>query len=113
MSNVTPIRTTWSAGAFHMAATVSPCICRMTRIGFYAGKDPGAPLLSTTSREALVLNPDKSVRHYFYLQSEHGEGVILAERLLALKGAPNFRDLGGYEGEEGRKLRWGKAIPVK
>jgi protein-tyrosine phosphatase len=34
--------------------------------------------------------------------------VILAERQLALEGTPNFRDLGGYEGDEGRKMRWGK-----
>jgi protein-tyrosine phosphatase len=75
---------------------------------FYVEGDPGEPLLTTTEREALVTNPDKNVRHYFYLESEHGEGVILAERILALEGTPNFRDMGGYEGEEGRKLRWGK-----
>ncbi|MCB1703667.1 MAG: tyrosine-protein phosphatase [Halioglobus sp.] len=75
---------------------------------FYAGGDPGTPVLSTQAREALVPCPDDGVRHYFYLQSEHGEGVILAERKLALEGTPNFRDLGGYQGHEGRKLRWGK-----
>ena len=75
---------------------------------FYVGGDPGEALLSTEAREALVPNPDKTVRHYFYLQSEHGEGVILAERQLDLEGTPNFRDMGGYEGEDGRKLRWGK-----
>lgn len=75
---------------------------------FYAGGDPGEPVLTTQAREALVRCPDKGVRHYFYLQSEHGEGVILAERKLDLEGTPNFRDLGGYQGHEGRKLRWGK-----
>ena len=75
---------------------------------FYAGDDPGKPVLSTSAREALVPNPEKGVRHYFYLESERGEGVILAERQLVLEGTPNFRDLGGYEGHEGRKLRWGK-----
>jgi protein-tyrosine phosphatase len=75
---------------------------------FYAGGDPGEALLATNAREALVPNPDKTVRHYFYLQSEHGEGVILAERQLDLEGTPNFRDMGGYEGADGRKLRWGK-----
>lgn len=75
---------------------------------FYAGGHPGEPVLTTEAREALVPCPDKGVRHYFYLQSEHGEGVILAERKLDLEGTPNFRDLGGYQGHEGRKLRWGK-----
>jgi protein-tyrosine phosphatase len=29
------------------------------------------------------------------------------KRHLALEGAPNFRDLGGYETEDGRHVRWG------
>jgi protein-tyrosine phosphatase len=75
---------------------------------YYAGHDPGVPLLRTREQEALVANPDKGVRHYFYLESEQGEGVILAERQLSLQGTPNFRDLGGYEAHEGRRLKWGK-----
>jgi protein-tyrosine phosphatase len=75
---------------------------------YYAGGDPGEPLLSTTQDEALVFNPDKGVRHYFYLESECGDAVILAERQLSLQGTPNFRDLGGYEAHGGRRLKWGK-----
>ena len=65
-------------------------------------------MLYTTNQEAWVTNPDKGVRHYFRLESESGEAVILAERQLSLQGTPNFRDLGGYETMEGRCLRWGK-----
>lgn len=75
---------------------------------FYSSDDPGTPVAYATGEEALVTNPDKGVRHYFYLESENGEGVILAERRLSLEGAPNFRDLGGYETEDGRRLKWGK-----
>ena len=75
---------------------------------YYSGIDPGTPLLQTSGEEAVIDNPDEAVRHYFYLQSEHGEGVILAERKLSLQGTPNFRDLGGYETEDGRRLKWGK-----
>ena len=75
---------------------------------YYGGGDPGTPLLYTTNEEARVTNPDKGVRHYFYLESESGEAVVLAERKLSLQGTPNFRDLGGHETEEGRRLRWGK-----
>ncbi len=75
---------------------------------YYAGRDLGTPLLHTTDEVVLVPNPDKGVRHYFYLESEQGEAVIFAERKLPLQGTPNFRDLGGYETEEGRRLRWGK-----
>ncbi len=75
---------------------------------YYGGHDPGTPLLYSTGEEALIGNPDKSVRHYFYLQSESGEAVVLAERKLSLQGTPNFRDLGGYETQEGQRLKWGK-----
>lgn len=30
------------------------------------------------------------------------------ERVLALQGGRNFRDLGGYETQDGRRLKWGK-----
>jgi protein-tyrosine phosphatase len=75
---------------------------------YYEDGDPGTPLLYSTDQQARVANPDKDVRHYFYLESEAGEAVILAERQLSLQGTPNFRDLGGYEGQEGRRLKWGK-----
>jgi protein-tyrosine phosphatase len=75
---------------------------------YYAGSELGRPVLYTSEQEALVSNPDKGVRHYFYLESEQGEAVILAERRLPLEGTPNFRDLGGYETYDGRRLKWGK-----
>ena len=75
---------------------------------YYSGSDLGTPVLYTTDNEAVISNPEIEVRHYFYLESEKGEGVILAERQLSLQGTPNFRDLGGYEAEDGRRLKWGK-----
>jgi protein-tyrosine phosphatase len=48
------------------------------------------------------------VRHYFCLESEQGELAIMAERQLPLEGTPNFRDLGGYETFDGRRLKWGQ-----
>jgi protein-tyrosine phosphatase len=75
---------------------------------FYSGGDPGEPVLTTTEDEALVRNPDKAVRHYFCLRSAQGETAILAERQLSLEGTPNFRDLGGYLSDDGRRLKWGK-----
>lgn len=75
---------------------------------YYAGRDLGAPVLRTCASEALVGNPQREVRHYFYLESAQGEAVILAERRLSLQGAHNFRDLGGYEAQDGRRLKWGK-----
>jgi protein-tyrosine phosphatase len=75
---------------------------------YYADHDPGTPVAHSTGEEALLRNPDKSVRHYFCLKAENGEAAIMAERQLSLEGTPNFRDLGGYETMDGRRLKWGK-----
>ncbi|MDJ0879115.1 MAG: tyrosine-protein phosphatase [Halieaceae bacterium] len=75
---------------------------------YYEGAHPGEPLLYTTEPEVLITNPDKSIRHYFYLEAESGEAAVLAERQLPLEGAPNFRDLGGYETYDGRRTKWGR-----
>ncbi len=75
---------------------------------YYSGSDLGTPILYTAENAALIPNPDKAVRHYFYLQSERGEAIILAERQLTLQGSPNFRDLGGYQAGDGRRLKWGR-----
>jgi len=34
------------------------------------------------------------------------DNAPMSERMLRLQGAPNFRDLGGYPGRDGRPLRW-------
>ncbi|RLQ22048.1 tyrosine-protein phosphatase [Seongchinamella sediminis] len=75
---------------------------------FYRQGNPGVPVLCTREERARVPNPDKSVRHYFLLRSTQGESAILAERRLSLAGTSNFRDLGGYQTECGRQLKWGK-----
>ncbi len=46
-------------------------------------------------------------RHLFHLRDEHGHEAIIAERTLPLRGSPNFRDLGGYRAEDGRRVKWG------
>ena len=33
-------------------------------------------------------------------------------RHVALDGAANFRDLGGYESEDGRSVKWGQLYPL-
>jgi protein-tyrosine phosphatase len=71
-------------------------------------KDLCAPPIHSTDREIVIANPDREVRHYFFLQPESGKPIVLAERKVPLEGTPNFRDLGGYETAAGRRLRWGK-----
>ncbi len=40
-------------------------------------RDHGRPVLHTIDHEVVIRNPDKNVRHYFYLETDEGEGVIL------------------------------------
>lgn len=47
-------------------------------------------------------------RPYFLLKSQAtGETLRVAERLLPLEGSSNFRDLGGYQTQDGRHVKWG------
>ena len=63
-------------------------------------------MLTTTGPEALLQNPDKRVRHYFYLERT-GRGGSAGGTATA-RGSAEFRDLGGYEARDGRRLKWGK-----
>ncbi len=58
---------------------------------------------------ALVRNLPADARPYFALVAP-GEtrGVVVAERVLPLEGAYNFRDIGGYATSDGRHVRWGR-----
>lgn len=51
-------------------------------------------------------DPEPKNRTFYFIKSENEE-LILAERLVPLKRFCNFRDLGGYETKDGRKVKWG------
>jgi protein-tyrosine phosphatase len=46
-------------------------------------------------------------RTYFALQTRDGTRTMVGERVVRLYGASNFRDLGGYETTDNRRVRWG------
>ncbi|MBU2551690.1 MAG: tyrosine-protein phosphatase [Proteobacteria bacterium] len=58
--------------------------------------------------EIAGLDPD--ARYYFEVRTAGGPGIITAERRLPLKGSVNFRDLGGYETRDGRRVKWGQVF---
>jgi protein-tyrosine phosphatase len=51
------------------------------------------------------LEPD--ARYYFKIVSDTGSVTIISERRVTLDGSVNFRDLGGYETIDGRRVKWG------
>ncbi len=77
------------------------------------GPDPDSPnqplagLEAVTSGGAMVDDPSGGGRPYFRIEAAGG-GLTVAERRLPLEGAPNFRDLGGYQTADGRHVRWGR-----
>lgn len=50
---------------------------------------------------------EDGVRYYFWLLPEDGRPVQVAQRVVPLEGVDNFRDLGGYQTEDGHYIRWG------
>ncbi|MEL7042235.1 MAG: tyrosine-protein phosphatase [Pseudomonadota bacterium] len=73
---------------------------------FAAGGDTALPV----NMDASELDWSASgapQRRYFQIAPEKGAPVIVATRLLPLEGGRNFRDLGGYETEDGRTVKWG------
>jgi protein-tyrosine phosphatase len=54
------------------------------------------------------LNP--YTRYYFQLEDHNGRKLMTAERRVPLEGAVNFRDIGGYPAQDGRRVRWGRVF---
>ncbi len=61
-----------------------------------------------TSVKIDGLDPD--ARHYFEVVPEGGQGFVTAERHQPFEGIVNFRDLGGYETTDGRRVKWGQVF---
>jgi protein-tyrosine phosphatase len=67
-----------------------------------------AKVRGNTSVEVDDLDGD--VRHYFEVVPEGGPGIVAADRHQPFEGIVNFRDLGGYETTDGRRLKWGQVF---
>jgi len=59
-------------------------------------------------QRAVVSGLEAAGRHYFELVFADGQRIIVAERILKIAGVPNFRDIGGYRTNDGRRVRWGQ-----
>lgn len=83
-------------------------------VDVYLADTPDAPaakrkLISKADADGVHrLELKTDARPYVWLQPKHGEGQWVAERVLPLQGGRNFRDMGGYETVDGRRVAWGK-----
>lgn len=73
-----------------------------------AGAIGNAPLLRGVRSGARVAGVPETRRGYFWLRPSRGEPTLAAERALLLDVGTNFRDLGGYRTEGGRRVAWGR-----
>lgn len=73
-----------------------------------AGAD-GKRLIAADVRESRFQLNDQAFarRPYFSLQAGEAMGLTVAERVVPLQGAQNFRDLGGYQTRSGQRIKWG------
>ena len=110
------------------AAGIENAVCEQAgpgayRITFDAPREAGAiavyassradridtkdPVLKGAKSPAQVTVPVENRRVYFHLKPASGPTRVVAVRKIAVEGAPNFRDIGGYRTTDGKHVRWG------
>ncbi|MEL6404946.1 MAG: tyrosine-protein phosphatase [Chloroflexota bacterium] len=57
-------------------------------------------------QEAVLQGVHPTTRYYVEIVFEDGTTVGQWERVLPLASVPNFRDIGGYETRDGKRVRW-------
>lgn len=64
-------------------------------------------LFSMTERQMIIKNPYLNHRLFFLICPKEGKNYVFSTRLVNLDRTDNFRDCGGYETIEGRRVKWG------
>jgi protein-tyrosine phosphatase len=82
-------------------------------MALYRGDSPdriemGTPVAHVNGGHSVMLSGlDPGRPHFFKLVAVDGVELIVGERRPVAEGAPNLRDLGGYEAKDGRRVKWG------
>ncbi len=63
---------------------------------------------ASRSGEEVIALPVAQRRYVVIRDSGDGSLIVAGERLLALQQGSNFRDIGGYVGADGKRVRWGR-----
>lgn len=64
-------------------------------------------LFTMTEEQMIIKNPNLNNRLFFLVCPKEGKNYVISTRLVNLDGTDNFRDCGGYETIEGRRVKWG------
>jgi len=111
LKNVTLIRT--GDDALEISWNVDK---KAREVAVFAGKSPdhidrrNPAAISQGKSFVQISGLDPGARYYFEVAPDHGSKIIISERRVPLEGSVNFRDLGGYEGIDGRRLKWGQVF---
>lgn len=62
------------------------------------------------ARGGARLDTPDLARPYFRIAPMDAAALVVARRDVPLEGCVNFRDLGGYRTDEGRRVRWGRVF---
>lgn len=79
----------------------------------FSGRSPETidlqtPVAETRGQGSVVVPlPEDTTYPYFNIAVNGQPGVVWAQRRLPLEKTYNFRDIGGYQTQNGRRLRWG------
>ncbi|MCR2807773.1 tyrosine-protein phosphatase [Paenibacillus soyae] len=94
--------------SWHPPVTVGKATIYRSDSPYLIEEDAHLIAVVTQARELTFADPKPYVRGYFFVKFEDGRSVRVAERVVPLKGALNFRDMGGYRAGDGRSVKWGK-----
>jgi protein-tyrosine phosphatase len=68
------------------------------------------PVTDTASGCLEISDLDPYIRYYYRVEDASGFSLITAERRVPLEGTVNFRDIGGYQTREGKRVQWGRVF---
>jgi protein-tyrosine phosphatase len=71
-------------------------------------RNPTATVTGKSDVSISGLDPD--TRYYFDVVPSDGPNTIISERRVQLEGGVNFRDLGGHQAVDGRRVKWGRVF---
>ncbi len=82
----------------------------------YAGQSPdhidrqNPVFVGRADCAAKISGLDPDARYYFEVALNSGSKFVISDRRVPLQGSVNFRDLGGYETSDGRRVKWGQVF---
>ena len=85
------------------------------KVDIFLSEDPdflesGSNYITTVEGNEYALGISRDIRVYFILKGENGARIRVAERVITMDSLTNFRDLGGYLTEDGKRTRWGRLL---